>query len=553
MTELRTPTTPPGDPAPEMEAAATSADPDLSTVARGGVLNLAGSAVSAVGAFALVVVVSRRLGPAATGAFLEAVAVFQMVTVAGQLGADTGLARFVPRALAFGQIDALRRWSRLAILPPAGIGVVAGLILFLGANTLASLVANGPHADDFATSVRVFAPAMAVTAVYGVLQAGSRGFGTMLPSVLVERVARPIAQPIAVLVVLVLGLGPLAMAAAWAVPYVLAAAAMAVWYAVLVRRSERLAVSGTPTGPLAGGFDGDGSDGLAGDQVSGRAFWGFAAPRALAGVFQVAVLRLDILMVGALASSLAAGVYAAASRWLIVGMFVALAVNHAVQPQISAALARRQLPRAQFVFQSATAWGVCLVWPIHFLSAAFAPVLMRAFGPGFEDGATVLVILAGAGLFASLCGPVDMVLLMGGASRSNLLNAAVAVAVNVLGNILLVPPFGATGAAIAWTASISLSNALPLIQVHRGLGLHPFGAGARRVAVLATVAVGIPALLVRLVAGATIPSMMATLAITAPLYIGLLWRGRRLLHPEAFRTALRPRPGGTRTSPAAPS
>jgi O-antigen/teichoic acid export membrane protein len=552
VTELQSSTTPPGDPEAEM-VGITSASPELATVARGGVLNLAGSAVSAVGAFALVVVVSRRLGPAAAGAFLEAVAVFQMVTVAGQLGADTGLARFVPRALAFGQVDALRRWSRLAILPVAGIGVVTGAAFFLAADALASLVADGPHADDFATSVRVFAPAMAVTAVYGVLQAGSRGFGTMLPSVLVERVARPIAQPVAVLAVLALGLGPLALAAAWAVPYVVAAAAMAAWYAVLVRRSERLAGTGSRNGSTTGSPGRGAGIGVTGDQVSGRAFWGFAAPRALAGVFQVAVVRLDILLVGALASPLAAGVYSAASRWLIVGLFVALAVNHAVQPQISAALARRDLPRAQFVFQSATAWAVCIVWPIHIISAAFGPVLMQVFGPGYEDGATVLVILAGAGLFASVCGPVDMVLLMGGASRWNLLNAAVAVATNVVGNILLVPRFGVTGAAIAWAASIVLSNALPLVQVHRKLGMHPFGSGTRHVALLATVAVGIPALLVRLVAGATIPAMIATLVLTAPLYGALIWRRRSLLHPEALRAGLRPRAGGTPSAAAVPS
>jgi O-antigen/teichoic acid export membrane protein len=166
---------------------------------------------------------------------------------------------------------------------------------------------------------------------------------------------------------------------------------------------------------------------------------------------------------------------------------------------------------------------------------------MQTFGPGYQDGATVLVILASAGLFASLCGPVDMVLLMGGASRWNLLNAAVAVVANVVGNIALVPRFGVTGAAIAWAVSIVLGNALPLIQVRRKLGLHPFGSATRQVALLAVGAVGIPALLVRFVAGATIPAMVVTLVLAGPVYGGLIWWRRSLLHPEALRAALRPR------------
>ena len=49
---------------------------DLSRLARGGVVNLAGSLVNAIANFALVVVITRGFDLGTAGAFLEATAMF---------------------------------------------------------------------------------------------------------------------------------------------------------------------------------------------------------------------------------------------------------------------------------------------------------------------------------------------------------------------------------------------------------------------------------------------------------------------------------------------
>jgi O-antigen/teichoic acid export membrane protein len=137
-------------------------------------------------------------------------------------------------------------------------------------------------------------------------------------------------------------------------------------------------------------------------------------------------------------------------------------------------------------------------------------------------------------------GPVDVVLLMGGKSSWNLLNTLVAVTLNIVLNIVLIPRFGIVGAAVAWSASLLVNNLAPLVQVRRFLGLHPFGPAYPRVALAALASFGAIGLLVRLVAGTSLPAFVLSAALSSAVYVGLLWSFRDALRLRVLRAALRP-------------
>ena len=514
------------DPKPAIGADGESAEAaasgrDLSRLARGGAMNLAGSLVNAVANFAVVVVITRGLGIGVAGAFLEATAMFQILATAGQLGADTGLARFLPAVLAQDRPGQLRRLTRVALLPVLGIGVVTAAVAFVLAGPLGDVVAEGRHQPDFVAAFRVLAVFVPLGAAYFVLQTATRALGSMVPSVVVERLGRAALSPVVVLTVVAAGMGPEAVAGAWIAPYVLAVVPLAIWYRALLRRAERHDVE-----PPSITTDLD------------LRFWRFSAPRAVAGIFQVAVLWLDVLLVGALASPAAAAVYSASSRWLVAGLFVALAINQAFQPQISGLLTIDAATRARALFQTSTAWVVAFVWPIYLTLAVFGDVLVRVFGRGYEEGATVLAILAIAGLVGSASGPVTMVLLMGGNSRANLTITAVALVTNIIANVVLVPRVGVKGAAIAWALSIAVANGLTLARVWRGIGMHPFGPGVTRVAPWCLVSVGGALLGTRMLLGASIPGLVVGIIVGGALYSIGLWRLAPNLDAHALRTAL---------------
>ncbi|HEV3397924.1 MAG TPA: polysaccharide biosynthesis C-terminal domain-containing protein, partial [Actinomycetes bacterium] len=66
---------------------------------------------------------------------------------------------------------------------------------------------------------------------------------------------------------------------------------------------------------------------------------------------------------------------------------------------------------------------------------------------------------------------------MGGRSAWNLANTVLALGANLALNFALTPRWGLAGAAVAFAAGILLNNLLPLVQVWRSMGLHPFGPG----------------------------------------------------------------------------
>ena len=80
--------------AAEEERKATA---DISAMARGGLLNLVGAAGTGIFTFALVTVLARGLGPASYGAFVSAMGLYTVLSNTAELGADTGLVRFISR------------------------------------------------------------------------------------------------------------------------------------------------------------------------------------------------------------------------------------------------------------------------------------------------------------------------------------------------------------------------------------------------------------------------------------------------------------------------
>ncbi len=507
-------------------------DRQLSRLARGGLENLLGSVVQGLSGFAVVVLVARGWGAGGVGAFLLAVALFNIAQTLARLGADVGLVRFISAALAVGRGGDVGPTLRLALVPVALAGVAAGALLFAAAGPLAALLAEGAQQGELRTHLRVLGSCVPVAAVHMTLIVGTRGFRTMTPAVVVEKIARPLAQTAGVAAATWLDAEPAWISLAWGGSFVLALVPAAVWSRRLV------AGQGPPSRPAAG------------QAAALRSFWSFSAPRGLAGVFQIGLLWFDTLLLGALGTTQDAGIYAAASRYLLVGQFVQLALVDVVQPAIGAALATGDTGTARRMYQTGTAWQMALAWPVYITLGMFAPLFLSVFGPGFTAGAPALTILCLAMLVATGAGPVDAVLLMGGRSSTSLANSAGAFGLNVALNLLLIPRFGVIGAALAWFAALAFRNLVPLLQVARAFALHPFGRGWRVVALGAVLFLATE-LVVRLVLGVHPAALVAGTLLAGCAYAAFLWRYRRWMELPSLMVALRPGGRGRAAAAAA--
>jgi O-antigen/teichoic acid export membrane protein len=492
---------------------------DLRALARSSTLSLVGMIAKGILGFALVFVVTRGLGAGGAGLFFQAVALFTILS-AVEMGADTGLVRFVSRFRTLGRDKDLRRTIAIAVYPVAAITTVLAVAVFAAAPALARLLFQRSDFDQAVTAIRILSFFLPIAAVSDVLVGGTRGFETVVPYVAVESFGKPLLRPILLLTALATGSAVVGTLTAWAIPLPLGLLAAAIWVGVLLRRADeqndaRLSAA-TPYRQLAGEF------------------WRFCVPQGISTFLQTAVRSLDILLVGAMRTAAEAGVYAAVSRTVLYGLFAIDALRIAIAPQISALLAGDDRSRAESVYRVATWWLILVSWPIYLMLGVFAPVVMSAFGPGFSSGQHALLILSLAMLMGTGTGNVSTVLLMGGKSGSVLFNTAAALVVDVLLDLLLIPRHGIEGAAIAWLLSIAVGELLALWQVWRHLRIDPLGWGFAVASLGSVMCYGGVGLLVRWSLGPSVSSAILALVISTGAYAVLLFRFRSMLQLAAL-------------------
>lgn len=501
----------------------------MPTIARGGVLNLLGAGVSAVTGVALTVVVTRALPKADAGVFFALTSVFLLAEMVARLGTGTGLVYFIARTRSLGRPDRVREFQRVAFTPVVALSLVTSAVLIVWAPSWARLV--GGTGGETRVAVIVLAVLLPVTSLSDTLLSATRGYGTMRPTVALDRIGRPVLQLVLVAAV-VAGGSIWLLAGAWAVPWAVSAG-LACWW--LARMGQRL----PEPRPLP-----DGSPVLP-ERAPWREFWIFTGPRAINSLAALALQRLDVVLVTVLIGPAAAAVYTAATRFLVVGQLSGTAIATAAQPRLAALLAVGDRASAKEVYQSATAWIVLINWPLYLLSGLFAHVALSVFGHGYSAGRPVVLVLAAAMLFATACGMVDMLLNMAGRTSWTLANSVLALVVMVGVDLLLIPRMGILGAGIGWACAIVANNALPLTQLYVSMGLHPFGRATLNAGALAAACFGLlPGAALLLFSGDMLAEAVAVL-IGAALYAVACLRLRAVLGlPEL--SALRPRTGGRR-------
>ena len=450
----------------------TPAATDVQRLARRGSAGLVGSAVTALAQLALTVVVARALDQAQAGLFFAATSLFLILSTFSRLGTPTGLVWALSGQRARGEAGRLRPTIAVALPPVLVTGLVLAFGLTLAADPVAHWLLPDPAAPELIDRMVVILRAMAffvpVAAVYDAVCAASRGLGAMRSTIYVERLLRPVLQCAAV-AALAWYSGAVLVTLAWLVPYLFALVLAA---RMLLAGLRRTAPPGTGPAPR-------------------WQFWSFTGPRALANLAQTIQQRLDIVLVGALLGLREAAVYAAATRFLVLGQAAGLAISMAVEPSLGAELGRGRRAAAGSVYRLATAWLIVVTWPIYLFAFVAPGLVLAVFGHGYGAGAGVIRVLAAAMLVATGCGMVDLVLMMAGRTWWNLGNVGLGVSVFVVADLILIPRHGILGAAIGWAVAILINNLVPLAQVGAALRLHPFGRATALAAGWALVACGL--------------------------------------------------------------
>ena len=504
-------------------------------LARGGNRNVIGSVISGAASFGVTLLVTHLLPLNRAAAVLISISSVTLASRASLVGADIGIARFAPLVLLSGEPSRFRRLLLSAAVPVVALSITFAVALTIAANTFGRLFGGHGSPALVSGSLRAVAWSIPFAALLEFLMSSTRAFGTMEPTLMVDRTLRSVSQPVLMGgVAATYGATMTRLSFAWALPFALVIPLALASLARLVRASLVIA---TPA-----------SDAQSVD-TSARAFWRFSSPRSAAGVFQLAIDRLDVFLLGAMVSLSTAGIYASSLRYLMAPRAVGSSLTQAAQPLLGRAFAHSDHRLASAIYKATTALQVMVSFPILLFMVFLSPLLMRLLGRAFITGAVPLSIVAAGLLVATAPGPVDVVLLMGGRSMWSLLNLFLTASVNIGLNLLLIPQYGMKGSAIAWAASLFVGNVIPAIEIWYLLHLHAFGATWVRLVVANLACFAIPLALLRVTVG---PKLLPSLLIggLGTAAYGLYLISRRELMTANVRLALGSSPPSAPDAPA---
>ena len=178
----------------------------------------------------------------------------------------------------------------------------------------------------------------------------------------------------------------------------------------------------------------------------------------------VLLQRAPLLLLGTLAGSEQAGLYAPASRIALTISFGLTAVNSWAAPMIADLYARGDHMGLQRLIRLATRTSVIFTLPITLAVALWGRNILALFGAQYVAAYPALVILSCGQFINALWGPVGFLLTMTGretvAARVLMLNTAMC----ILAGMFLTSQWGVLGAAVA-SSIVTAFGSLPMVFI----------------------------------------------------------------------------------------
>jgi len=402
--------------------------------------------ISAGIAFVSQIVLARLMGPFEYGIF---VFVWVMAVIVGNLsclGFHTAVIRFLPQYRAHGEIAHIR-----------GITVTARLVALLAATALAAigmvvLYLFGDRIDSYyVIPLFLGAFALPMIALGDVLDGTARANNWPVQALSPTYLVRPVLILAVTVAALLVGFGATATTA-------LSAALVATYLTTvtqLILLGWRLRKRYEP-----------------GPRTIRLGYWvTIALPIFLIEGFYFLLTNSDVIMVGIFLEPDQVATYFAAAKTMALVHFVYFAIKAGMTPRFSALVAENNRHELAVFAANTARWTF---WPSLALGCAvlaLGPFLLSLFGPEFGAGYPLMFILFAGILAKAFIGPGEALLTMAGEQKICALVYFVALAVNISGNLALIPLLGLTGAAIATMTAMTVEAVLLFAVIRKRLNI----------------------------------------------------------------------------------
>lgn len=420
-------------------------DPHMREVARGTILafflKIAGSGLS----FAFNIAVARLLGADGAGIYFLALAITTIASILGRVGLDNALLRFIATSATHSDWSNVKGVYTLGIRIAVAASTAIAIVSFLVAPWIATMLFNKPA---LAEPLRWMSLSILPFTLLNLQAESLKGLKRIRDAMMLQSIGVPLLA-----LILIYPLTKLAGITGMVWSYVIATMTIALLGIWAWRTAVALHPSETSKFPL-------------------KELWASCKPLFVVSIMNNAIrLWVPLAILGIWASSAEVGILGAALRVVALTTMMLFTLNNVLAPKIAELYAKNEMALlAATARRSATGLAI-LSSPIFFILIFFPSWVMSMFGDSFREGGLILGILAAGQIMNVFGGSIGIVLIVSGKEQYTQKITVIFSSLLIALLFIMVPFYGALGAAIAIAVSGTCLSLVTVWQAEKIIGL----------------------------------------------------------------------------------
>ena len=438
----------------------------LSFLARTGFLALVGRTYYLFISLLSGILVARVMGAADYGLFSLSRSLCETVLVFVKGGYDLALVRYIPEAVASGNREKALWFARMTIVAVTVLGMIPVVLLVIGGG--AWLERDVYRYQGFQWVILAMSLLIPFAAVLQVLGGAFSGFMVLIPRTIVEFILQPTVRLLIILGLFTLDWRLWATVIGTVVSYFIGSI-------VLVLISAKTIFKGVTQQTIPK------TSAIRELSAVGK----YSIVLALSGSIALLLQRLDTLMLGFYVDAGQVGSYAVVQMILSILTIANASLGQSLGPLVSNLYRCGDTREMMLVMQHHARWIIMLTLPLAIVLAAVGDRLIPLFGQDYVVVSGVVIMLACAQTLSAVMSSCGYALSMTGRHKQEFWLMMIGLVANVTLNLVFIPGFGMSGAALSTLLAIVIANVLRVCFVFRLYRMSPIGMNVLRPIVIA--------------------------------------------------------------------
>ena len=418
------------------EMSEENANGSLVKVAKGTTVIFIGTIVGMLFAFMGRLLIARQWSASDYGVFSLAFAILNISVIISTLGLQRGTSRSIAYARGKNENEKIQGFVSASLWLALAGSLILCFILFLVSEAIAE---NIFHEPALTTSLRIFSIAIPFFTLLNVFTGIFLGFGLVQAKVYFKEILRNLLFPLLLLGVILLNLSFSGVFYAYTASLAIPCLLLIIYARKHLPSSIRIAKH-------------------AADPAAKELLF-FSLPLLGVAMLGMIIAWADTLMLGYFKTSATVGLYNAAQPLAHFITYPLEALLLVYMPVTSGLYAKGEMSEMRRNFSVLTKWLCSLTLPLFLILFLFPDVVLNfLFGANYIFAATALRILSLGFIVSNFLGPSGATLIAIGESKFIMWATLTTAVLNVGLNILLIPPFGIVGAAVASVVAIISVN-----------------------------------------------------------------------------------------------